>query len=137
MSQRSGSFWLSFANHWIKAVTVIGTAVVAYPGFRMIDSVMISGSDDWNMHGPILMSGLAYVACAVLVLAGGLAVGDLLRLLLRWEAQLQQQETLLATQRPEPMLAPLPTSKALLESLGIGAPQPARVHVTSGFHHPS
>lgn len=132
MSQSSGSFWLGLATYWIKIVTVVGTGAVAYPGFQRIDSVMISGSDDWSMHGPVLVSGFAYIAGAVLVLAAGLALGDLLRLLVRWEAQLHQQEQWSVRQPSQPILPPLPTSRALLESLGIRAAQPARVPVTSG-----
>lgn len=131
MNHRTGSFWLGLSTYWTKIVTAVGTFAVALPGLQRIDSVMISGSDDWSLHGPVLLAGFAYIASALLVLAAGLAIGDLLRLVLRWEAQLQRQEEGSARPRPEPMLSPLPTSRALLESLGIAVPQPARVPVTN------
>lgn len=137
MNRHDGYFWLGLAPYWLRIVTIIGTLATAFPGLRRIDSVMISGTGDWSSHGPVLLAGFAYVGCALLVMVAGLALGDLLRLLLRWEAQQLTRHEIIVSPRPEGTSAPLPTSQALLESLGIAAPQPARVRVASVLHQSS
>jgi hypothetical protein len=129
MRQGTRYFWLGLASHWIRIVAVIGTLLVALPGLQRIDSVMISGSDDWSAHAAALAAGLAYLAAAALTLAAGLALSDLITLLLSWEAQRQQRDEPSPRLRAQPVLPPLPTSQALLESLGIATPK--RVAVPS------
>jgi hypothetical protein len=131
MNRNDGFFWLSVAPYWLRIVTAIGTIGTALPGLKRIDSVMISGSDDWSLHGPELLTGLAYIGCAALVLTTGFVLGDLFRLLLQWQAQQVTRHEIVVGARAEAAPPPLPTSQALLESLGITSPQPARIPFSS------
>lgn len=125
MNRNDGFFWLGVAPYWLRIVTAIGTIGTALPGLKRIDRVMISGSDDWSVHGPELLTGLAYLGGAALVLTTGFVLGDLFRLLLQWHAQQITRHEIVFSPRPEPSAPPLPSSHAVLESLGISAPQPA------------
>ena len=127
MDRNDGFFWLRMAPYWLRIVTAIGTVFTAVPGLKRIDRILISGSDDWSLHGPELLTGLAYIGGAALVLTTGFVLGDLFRLLLQWHAQQITRHEIVVSPRPESDAPPLPTSQALLESLGIAAPRPARM----------
>ena len=134
MNRHDGYFWLGLAPYWLRTVTALATIGAALPGLKRIDRVMISGTDDWSVHGPELMSALAYLAGAALVLVAGLVLGDILRLLREWQTQQLLRHEIVVSTRTQSTTAPLPTSQALLESLGIAASQPARVPFNSVAH---
>jgi hypothetical protein len=58
-------------------------------------------------------------------------MNDLIALALRWEAQMRRGEEFPVPVRSQRVMEPLPSSRALLKSLGIVSPQSARVPVTS------
>jgi hypothetical protein len=131
MNRNNGYFWLGLAPYWLRVATAIGTVATALPALQRIDRIMISG--DWAAHGPELWAGIGSVGIAVVVLLAGLALADAARLAL----DRMTSPVLTATRAgridaaAQPPAAPLPNSRALLQSLGIG-PAPAAVT----FHSP-
>jgi len=123
MSHGNRYFWLKVATHWIKVVTLIATLLLARSGFHRIDSVMISGTSDWHEHAPLVAAGVGCFLGAVSILIAGFAIVDLIRLLL--DCDLQLHKPVKETALPKQAASPLPTSQALLESLGIPTARPA------------